>query len=222
RAAPAPLRERIRRPGDAPRVDDGDRDPLEPVRHRDDRDRRGAPVPLGVGLLRGDDRRHGRGVAPPRAVARRARGGVGARRGNGGAARGRVPAARAAARSGRRAIRAGRGGGAMNRYWRDCGPLLGTLRFLRRALVFAMHRAATALWRTALAELGEGSLVQARVAIEHPRRVRIGRGCLVTSGARLTSELPEGELRLADRVQVNQGARLDHTGGLTLLSGALV
>src|SRR5581483_4828103 len=88
--------------------------------------------------------------------------------------------------------------------------------------VFAMHRAATALWRTALAELGEGSLVQARVAIEHPRRVRIGRGCLVTSGARLTSELPEGELRLADRVQVNQGARLDHTGGLTLLSGALV
>jgi len=110
----------------------------------------------------------------------------------------------------------------MTRYWSSCGPLLGSLRYARRALVFVRHRLATRLWRTALAELGMGSLIQAGVQIERPCRVRVGRRCLVTTGAALTTESDAGELCLADGVQINAGARLDHSGGLTLGEGALV
>jgi acetyltransferase-like isoleucine patch superfamily enzyme len=110
----------------------------------------------------------------------------------------------------------------VRRYWHACGPILGTLRWFRRAAIFARHRAATALWRTALAKLGPGSLVHSGVVIERPRRVRIGRACLVTEGAMLTTETADGDLVLEDGVQVNRAARLDHSGGLTLRSGALV
>lgn len=110
----------------------------------------------------------------------------------------------------------------MTRYWQACGPLLGTGRFVRRAWARLRNELATRVWRTALGELGRGSVLHAGVFIESPRRVRIGRGCLVTTGAWLTSELPDGALVLHDGVQVNRGARLDHTGGLVLLEGALV
>jgi acetyltransferase-like isoleucine patch superfamily enzyme len=110
----------------------------------------------------------------------------------------------------------------MTRYWSACGPLLGTARFVRRALVFVGHRLSTRVWRSALAELGAGSLIQTGVQIERPRRVRVGRRCLVTAGAVVSTETEAGELRLADGVQINAGARLDHSGGLTLLEGALV
>lgn len=110
----------------------------------------------------------------------------------------------------------------MTRYWTACGPLLGSARFVRRAWLRLRHRGASMIWRSALAELGAGSLVQSGVLIELPRRVRVGARCLVTSGAWLTSELPDGTLELRDGVQINRDARLDHTGGLVLLEGALV
>jgi acetyltransferase-like isoleucine patch superfamily enzyme len=110
----------------------------------------------------------------------------------------------------------------MTRYWSACGPILGTARFVRRAFVFVGHRLSTWLWRNALAELGAGSLIQHGVQIERPRRVRVGRRCLVTAGAVLSTETEAGELSLGDGVQINAGARLDHSGGLTLGEGALV
>ncbi len=110
----------------------------------------------------------------------------------------------------------------MTRYWRACGPLLGSARFASRAWARLRHLCATRLWRSALGDLGDGSLVQAGVLIEIPRRVRVGRGCLITAGALLTSELPDGTLELRDGVQINRDARLDHTGGLILCEGALV
>lgn len=110
----------------------------------------------------------------------------------------------------------------MTSSWKDCGPLLGSGRFVRRAWRRLCNEVATRLWRRALAELGAGSVVHAGVFVESPRRVRIGRGCLITTGAWLTSERPEGALVLHDGVQVNRDARVDYTGGLVLLEGALV
>lgn len=110
----------------------------------------------------------------------------------------------------------------MTRYWQACGPVVGTGRWFRRAWALLRNRLATRIWRTALAELGDGSLVQAGVCIDRPCLVRIGRGCLVTTEARLTTETLAGELLLEDGVQINQGARLDHSGGLVLRAGALV
>lgn len=110
----------------------------------------------------------------------------------------------------------------MTRYWSSCGSVLGTCRWVRRAWCYLHNRLVTLFWRLALAECGRGSLIQAGVAIERPRSVRIGPGCLVTRGALLTSETCSGELVLAAGVQVNAGARLDYSGGLQLLAGTLV
>jgi acetyltransferase-like isoleucine patch superfamily enzyme len=110
----------------------------------------------------------------------------------------------------------------VTRYWDACGPVIGTCRWFARAWTFGRNRTATRTWRLALASLGRASAVQAGVFIERPRNVWIGEGCLVTKGASLTTETSHGELHLHDGVQVNRDVRLDYSGNLRLLDGALV
>jgi acetyltransferase-like isoleucine patch superfamily enzyme len=78
------------------------------------------------------------------------------------------------------------------------------------------------LLRHALAALGPRSRVQGRVLIACPRQVSIGSDCLIARGTECVSESAEGWLRLGDRVVVNVGVHLDHTGGLTLEDGVLI
>jgi hypothetical protein len=78
------------------------------------------------------------------------------------------------------------------------------------------------LLRQTLADLGPRSRVQGRVLIACPRQVSIGSDCLIARGTECVSESAEGRLRLGDRVSVNFGVHLDHTGGLTLEDDVLV
>jgi acetyltransferase-like isoleucine patch superfamily enzyme len=107
-------------------------------------------------------------------------------------------------------------------HWRRSGLALGTLRSATRGTRHLVQLIHMWFWRKSLLSLGDGSVVQLGVWIERPMQVSLGRHCLVTTGTRIYSETTTGILTLEDNVQINRDANIDHTGGLTIQSGALI
>jgi len=99
---------------------------------------------------------------------------------------------------------------------------LATLRVARAAARVALERLREPWLRYCLAGLGARSRIQLGVVIYAPRRVTIGSNCLIARGAEIVSEGSEGRLQLGDRVQVNFGVHLDHTGGLIIADDTLI
>lgn len=95
--------------------------------------------------------------------------------------------------------------------------------WLSRAVARHMGRAlATWLHRGSLAAVGPGTRFQAGVRFGQPRQVTWGADGYVWRGVTASSELPTGQLRVGDKVQVNQDVHLDFTGGLVIDDGVLI
>ncbi|MEO1638561.1 MAG: acyltransferase [Pseudomonadota bacterium] len=79
------------------------------------------------------------------------------------------------------------------------------------------------LWhRLTLEKVGTGTRIQPRVSIHRTCSVRLGADCLIWRGAAVSSEDARGYLHTGDRVQINQGAYLDVSGGLILADDVLI
>jgi hypothetical protein len=103
-----------------------------------------------------------------------------------------------------------------------CGVPLTALRVARGGVRSAIERLRLPWLRFCLAALGPRSRVQMGVLIHAPRRIFVGADCLIAHGTQILSESDEGRLDIADRVQVNFGVHLDHTGGLTIGDDVLI
>lgn len=107
-------------------------------------------------------------------------------------------------------------------HWRRSGALALLVRLFTRGVPRLIQRLMAPFWRLVLSGMGEGSYIELGVWVQLPSQVWIGRRCRLLSGVRLTSESDTGKLILGDDVYINRDVRLDHTGGLTLRSGAKV
>lgn len=103
-----------------------------------------------------------------------------------------------------------------------CGPLRSAFRLPLRLGRRASHWLSTALWRLSLKRCGPRTVIQWGARIECPRQTSIGADCLIWHDVRLSSEAADGELELGDRVHLNAGCVLDHTGGLVIGDDTLV
>lgn len=70
--------------------------------------------------------------------------------------------------------------------------------------------------------LGKGVKFQSFIYVRSPHLIEIGHNCLIASGIVFGSETGEGKARLGDRVQINLGVSLDHTGGLSIGDDTLI
>jgi len=107
-------------------------------------------------------------------------------------------------------------------HWRRSGVLALLVRLFTRGVPRLIQWLRSPFWRLVLGGMGEGSFIELGVWVQLPSQVRIGRRCRLLSGVRLTSESDTGKLILGDDVYINRDVRLDHTGGLTLRSGARI
>lgn len=83
-------------------------------------------------------------------------------------------------------------------------------------------RVVTLLHRATLTRVGHGTRFQSGVRFDRPSAVVIGDNCLFWRGVGAPAEGDCASLRIGDRVQVNQGAQLDMTGGLTIENDVLI
>jgi acetyltransferase-like isoleucine patch superfamily enzyme len=107
-------------------------------------------------------------------------------------------------------------------HWRRSGVPLFLVRLFTRGVPRLIQWLMAPFWRLVLGSIGQGSFIELGVWVQLPSQVRIGRRCRLLSGVRLTSESDTGKLILGDDVHINRDVRLDHTGGLTLRSGARI
>lgn len=70
--------------------------------------------------------------------------------------------------------------------------------------------------------LGKSVTFQGFTYVRSPRLVELGDGCSFARGVAFGSETGASMARLGDRVQINEGVYLDHTGGLTIGNDALI
>lgn len=79
------------------------------------------------------------------------------------------------------------------------------------------------LWHSlTLAHVGAGTCIQPGVSIHRACSVHLGEDCLIWRGVAVSSEDARGHLHTGDRVQINQGAYLDVSGGLVLADDVLI
>lgn len=95
-------------------------------------------------------------------------------------------------------------------------------RLIYRGVRRIAHRLATSYWKLAGVRIASGSIVQLGAEIDKPRRVVIGKQCYICSRVRIFSEGDGGRLVLGEKVKINQGVILDHTGEFTIESGVLI
>lgn len=84
------------------------------------------------------------------------------------------------------------------------------------------NRLATILHRAVLAQVGRGTRIQRGVRFDRPKAVTFGNDCLIWRGVGAPAEGGAAMLHLGDRVQVNQHAQLDMTGGLVIEDDVLI
>jgi len=86
-----------------------------------------------------------------------------------------------------------------------------------------INNLATLYWRVAGVRMGKGTTIQYGVKINCPKKITLGKNCLITKGASITSENHDsGILLLEDNVQINKKSHLDITGELTIKRGSLI
>jgi acetyltransferase-like isoleucine patch superfamily enzyme len=97
-------------------------------------------------------------------------------------------------------------------------------------IIFSMWRGSLAfqgllltwLYRRTLHRCGSGTIFKNGVYIGSPRRVEIGNHCYFGSGASISSELPSGELRISDHVQISDEVGIDYTGTVLIGKNTLI
>jgi acetyltransferase-like isoleucine patch superfamily enzyme len=102
------------------------------------------------------------------------------------------------------------------------GPVLAVPRLIAALRRRIANRVATWLHSMTLAELGKGTVIQWGVRFGDPTTVRIGSGCLIWRGVGSTSDGAPSSLILGDRVQINSGVHLDHSGPLEIGEDTLI
>ena len=112
-------------------------------------------------------------------------------------------------------------GGHVQRIVSSAGLTLGLCRICKRGVRALQVALNTQLWRLWLKQLGQNSIIQLEVRIDHPRRVEIGDDCLIARRVQVEAELP-GALTISSNVQINGGVLLDHSGGLRIGRGCLI
>lgn len=70
--------------------------------------------------------------------------------------------------------------------------------------------------------LGKGVKFQSLIYIRSPGLLEIGDHCFIASGVVFGSETGTGKAQLGERVQINLGVSVDHTGGLSIGANSLI
>lgn len=68
----------------------------------------------------------------------------------------------------------------------------------------------------------EGLVVRGVVTWERTADLEIGRDCSIGHGVHLSTEIPGARLVLRDGVQINDGVKIDYSGGLEIGQGTLL
>lgn len=105
---------------------------------------------------------------------------------------------------------------------RRSGIFLALVRLPFRIMKRIGNKINTWWWKLHVLRLGRNSLVEMGVSIENPRQVAVGENCLICRDATLVSETIDGNLCLEDRVQINRGVKIDHTGGVLIREHSLI
>jgi acetyltransferase-like isoleucine patch superfamily enzyme len=102
------------------------------------------------------------------------------------------------------------------------GIIFGCFRGTIRISLKALNYLNTLRWKFILGSLGTGSVIELGVKIENPKQVYVGNYSILRKGSLLISELGTGCLKIGDHVQINEGVKIDHTGGLNIDNLVLV
>ncbi len=108
------------------------------------------------------------------------------------------------------------------RYFRTGGFLFGAVYTLWRGYLRLIKELATWFYRRTLHACGRNTVFGTSVYISDPKRVRIGSSCYIGSGVSLSCEHDSGYLSIGDGVQINDGCKIDFTGGVTIEDNALL
>lgn len=87
-----------------------------------------------------------------------------------------------------------------------------------------LNNLATLYWKMAGVSIGNGSIIERGFRTNCPKKIRIGKNCLITKGVSISTEEPLNDniLEIEDNVQVNRNVQLDITGGLLLKQNVLI
>lgn len=99
-------------------------------------------------------------------------------------------------------------------------------------LGYTLVRVVAAIWRRGVGRMIEASIrshvsggpvrVLGPAFIENPKMIHAGHGCVLGSSVSLTSESSNGVLNRGEGVQLNEGVRVDYSGGVALGDNTLV
>lgn len=104
----------------------------------------------------------------------------------------------------------------------ESGPLLFALRLPFRVLKVLADVFTTRFYGFFLESMGPGCRIEYGVRIEGAKNVSIGRGVTIGKGTVIVSEIKSAKLKIGDRVQINRGCHIDHTGGLDIGEDSLL
>lgn len=104
----------------------------------------------------------------------------------------------------------------------ESGPVLFALRLPFRVLKVAADILNTRFYGLFLEKMGPGCRIEYGVRIEGAKNVSLGRGVYIGKGTVIVSEIKSAKLKIGDRVQINRGCHIDHTGGLEIGEDSLL
>lgn len=104
----------------------------------------------------------------------------------------------------------------------ESGPVLFALRLPFRAFKVLADIINTRFYGLFLEEMGPGCRIEYGARIEGARNVAIGRNVRIGKATIIVSEIKTAKLRIGDRVHINRGCHIDHTGGLEIGEDSLL
>ena len=97
--------------------------------------------------------------------------------------------------------------------------LVAGCRVLKRVV---LTQISTAYYRLTCAQFGANSIVRWGTWIRYPKNVSIGDNVFISNDVSIGSELKDSYLSIASSVQINKGAAIDYTGGLSIGERTLI
>jgi acetyltransferase-like isoleucine patch superfamily enzyme len=96
------------------------------------------------------------------------------------------------------------------------------LRLIRALKLRTLDRLTTYYYRIVCRRFGPGSSIGWGTWISQPYNVIIGRGVRIGRGVLIGSESESSQLYLSDNVNINDGAKIDFSGGLVVCENSFV
>jgi acetyltransferase-like isoleucine patch superfamily enzyme len=87
-----------------------------------------------------------------------------------------------------------------------------------------LDKLTTYYWKFSGVKVGKGSVIQRGFKTNCPKKIIIGKKCLISKGVTVTTECPlnSAMLKISDDCQINNSVKIDITGGVLIQKNSLI